>query len=348
MPVTVVVGGQYGSEGKGKVAHYLARERDAAAVIRVGGPNSGHTSFAKDGSRQVLQQLPVAALLDDSVCLLGPGAYVDPEILLSEISRLNLGPERVCVDYRAFVVTDADKQAERDSGLGDRIGSTCSGTGAAVVRRIGRAADGDLAFGCEDLHPFVGDSVAFARRLLDRRRRVVVEGTQGFGLSLLHSPHYPYVTSRDTSAAAPVAEAGLSPLDVDEVAMVLRAFPIRVAGSSGPFDAEEIEWETIAQEAGLPKPPQELTSVTRRLRRVARFEPEIVIKAIRANRPSLLVLNHLDHVDGNCAGGTITEKAQRFIAGVENATGHGIDLVGFGPRPGDLVRPRQSAALETG
>jgi len=344
MPISVVVGGQYGSEGKGKVAHHVAREHAAAAVIRVGGPNSGHTSIAAHGEREVLQQLPVGAFLDGVRCLIGPGSYIEPEILLAELDRLGLDEGRLCVDYRAFVITEADRLAEREAGLGERIGSTGSGTGAAAARRIGRAALESLAYGCDRLRPFVGDAVAEARTLAAGGGRVVVEGTQGFGLSLLHSPHYPYVTSRDTSAAAALAEAGLSPLDVDDVTLVLRSFPIRVAGASGPFDAEEIDWETIAREGGLTEPPRELTSVTRRLRRVARFDPGIVRKAIEVNNPSRIVLNHLDHVDARCASGRITDRARDFVERTEAEIGRRIDLLGFGPRPNDLLTLGQDAA----
>ena len=347
MPVSVVVGGQYGSEGKGKVAHHVARERDAAAVIRVGGPNSGHTSFSRNDEREILQHLPVAALLEEVLCLIGPGSYIDPEVLLTEVERLGLDRSRLCVDYRAFVIGEGDRAAEHDAGLAQRIGSTGSGTGAALARRIGRSTDSSLAFGCESLRPFVGDAVATARELLRKGRRIVVEGTQGFGLSLLHSPHYPFVTSRDTGAAAALAEAGLSPLNVDEVAMVLRAFPIRVAGASGPFDAEEVDWETIAREAGLTEAPQELTSVTRRPRRVARFDPGIVRKAIEVNNPSRVVLNHLDHVDAHCASGLISERARDFVTWAETAVGRRFDLLGFGPRPGDLTAQRHDAAAPT-
>jgi adenylosuccinate synthase len=340
MPVSVVVGGQFGSEGKGKVAHRLAAERDAAAVIRVGGPNSGHTSIGPAGSPEVLQQLPMAALLEHPLCLIGPGSYIDPQILLAEIERLDLDPKRVLVDYRAMVLTEEHRAAEAAGDLGARIGSTNSGTGAAVARRVSRSAADDLAFHDEALRPFLGDAVARARELLDQGRRVIVEGTQGFGLSLLHSPHYPYVTSRETSAAGALSEAGLSPLDVDEVALVLRSFPIRVAGSSGPFDAEEIDWETVAREGGLDQVPEELTSVTRRTRRVARFAPGVVRAAIEVNRPNRIFLNHIDYVDGRCAAGSITDTAQDFIENVENSIGAGIDMVGIGPGPGDLITPR--------
>jgi adenylosuccinate synthase len=168
MPVSVVVGGQYGSEGKGKVAHHIARGQSAAAVIRVGGPNSGHTSIAPDGEREVLQQLPIGALLDGLRCLIGPGSYIEPEILLAEVDRLGLDESRLCIDYRAFVIGEADRIAEREAGLGERIGSTGSGTGAAAARRIGRHASESLAYRCDRLRPFVGDAVAAAREFVSR------------------------------------------------------------------------------------------------------------------------------------------------------------------------------------
>ena len=344
MPVTTVIGGQYGSEGKGKVAHFLARELDAAAVIRVGGPNSGHTSIDGGGGRHVLRQLPTAAL-EGTTCLIGPGSYIDPAVLLDEIHRVDLDRGAICIDYRAMVVTEDDREEERRSGLAERIGSTCSGTGAAVRRRIGRTSQDDLALAAKDLRPYVGDTAILARRLLDDGRRIIVEGTQGVGLSILQSPHYPFVTTRDTGAAGALSEAGLSPLDVDDVTMVLRTFPIRVAGNSGPFDAEEIDWDTIGREANVQPPPREFTSVTRRLRRVARFDPAIVSMAIKANRPTRIVLNHLDHVDGSCQDGTITSRAQRFIEKAEAAIGAPIDLVGFGPRPEDLTGVRRHAPV---
>jgi adenylosuccinate synthase len=65
MPVSVVVGGQFGSEGKGKVALELARLRGAAAAIRVGGANSGHTAIDATGKAHVFRHLPTAALLPE-------------------------------------------------------------------------------------------------------------------------------------------------------------------------------------------------------------------------------------------------------------------------------------------
>jgi adenylosuccinate synthase len=329
--LSVVVGGQYGSEGKGKVAQYLAAERDAAAVVRVGGSNSGHTGFLGDGEVKVLRQLPTAALLPDALCVLGPGSYVDIELLLREVEETNLHLERLKIDYRAFAITDDDEAAEATSGQIAAIGSTGSGTGAAVTRRIRRLSSTTTVRGFPAIEPFLADTTEMLRRLLAGGERVIIEGTQGFGLSLLHSPYYPYVTSRDTSAAGAVSEAGLSPRDVDEVVLVLRAFPIRVGGNSGPLP-NEITWETVAAESGSRTDLSEYTSVTGRLRRVARFDPDIARRAIAVNQPSMIVLNHIDQFDADCATtDRLSDRGRRFIAETSRAIGQRIDLVGLGP-----------------
>jgi adenylosuccinate synthase len=187
-----------------------------------------------------------------------------------------------------------------------------------------------------ELAPYVDDAPRRLREILDGSGRVIIEGTQGFGLSLLHSPHYPKTTSRDTTAASAVSEVGLSPLDVDEVVLVLRAFPIRVAGNSGDFGAEELSWNAIARDGGHRTELTEYTSVTRRIRRVARFDPELVRQAISCNQPSLIVLNHIDYVDAGCASGSFTRKGTDFIDDVARRIGRPIDLVGVGP---DLLLP---------
>lgn len=330
MAVTVIVGGQFGSEGKGKVAMILARERSARAVVRVGGSNSGHTAVDTNGSRAVLRQLPTAALLPDILCVLGPGSYVDPDLLIDEVDRVGLDPGRLIIDPRAVLITEHDRAAELSGPLGPRIGSTCSGTGAAVHKRVARRSADDLAGGSRRLAPFVRDTIPVLRGLVDVGGRVIVEGTQGLGLSLLHSHHFPHVTSRDTSAAGATAEAGLSPLDVDEIVLVLRAHPIRVAGNSGPFNAEELSWADVAREGGHDE-LAEFTSVTGRLRRVARFDPALVRRALAVNQPSLVVLNHVDYVDAVASSGNLTDKASAFVEDVSNAIDRRIDLVGLGP-----------------
>lgn len=331
--VTVVVGGQYGSEGKGKVAHHLAQRERARAAVRVGGPNSGHSAVTTSGQVEVLRQLPTAALLDDVACVLPPGSYIDVPVLLEEVERVRLAPDRLIIDPLATIITSDDRKAEETSALRDRIGSTRSGTGAAVQRRVERRSDSliSLAANSAYLRPYVRETNSFLRSIIDRGESVIVEGTQGFGLSLLHSPHYPFATSRDTTAAAAVAEAGLSPRDVCSVVLVLRTFPIRVAGNSGPLP-HEIDWATIRTSGGHTDELAEYTSVTGRLRRVGRFDAEVVRRAICVNRPDDIVLNHLDYIDVECTPeGYLTKKARDFLATVEAGIGASINYVGLGP-----------------
>jgi len=331
MPLTVIVGGQYGSEGKGKVAHCLAIDRQAAIAVRTGGPNAGHTVIELPDRPVVLRQLPTAAFIPNVMCVLGPGSYIDPDILLQEISRTGLTADRLLIDPRAIMITDEDKKTERQSGLRQSIGSTQSGTGAAVIKRMARKAASVTAGNDARLREFIKPIASILRNALTRGARVILEGTQGYGLSPLHSPTYPYVTSRDTTAAAFVSEAGLSPLDVDEVVMVLRAFPIRVSGNSGPLP-NETDWGNVSEESGSPIPLIEYTSVTKTIRRVARFDPNIVRDAIQVNAPTHIVVNHLDYVDHECRElNQPSQKALRFVDELESLIGSTVDYMGFSP-----------------
>jgi adenylosuccinate synthase len=331
MAVTVIIGGQYGSEGKGKVAHRLSIDRKAVMAVRSGGPNAGHTVMESPDQPLILRQLPTAALIPNVICLLGPGSYVDADILVKEISRTGMTPDRLYIDPRAVLITEEDKENERQSGLRKAIGSTQSGTGAALVKRIQRKSALSKVTNDERLAAFIRPITTILRTTITKGARVLLEGTQGFGLSPLHSPSYPYVTSRDTTAAAFVSEVGLSPLDVDEVVMVLRAYPIRVSGSSGPL-VDEIEWETVTRESGSPVPIVEYTSVTRTVRRVGRFDASIVRQAIEVNAPTHIVLNHLDYVDFSCAKQeSPSDKVIETIERIEFDIGRRITYLGFGP-----------------
>ena len=321
MPVTVIVGGQFGSEGKGKVAHFLAKKQGASVAVRVGGSNAGHTAYDEEGRKHTFRHLPTAALLPDVLCVLGPGSLIDPGVLAEEIDRIGLPPERLRIDPMAFVMTEEHRAQEAASGLTERIGSTASGTGAALVERIERLSSDNLARCHPLLQRFVAGPVRnVLREALDRNERVIVEGTQGFGLSNLQAADYPKATSRDTTAATFVAEAGISPLDVDEVVLVIRAFPIRVAGDSGPLP-KETTWEEVGSLTNQ-RELLEHTTVTGCIRRVGEFHPAVVQAAIVANAPTCIVLNHVDYIG---------PRSSEFVESVETSIGRRVDWIGASP-----------------
>jgi len=337
MPVSVVVGGQFGSEGKGKVALEWARNSTAprVAVARVGGPNSGHTAYDRTGRRFALRQMPAGAIDRNVDVVFPPGSFIDAEVLRREIEVLDYPRERIFISPYANVISGEHKVWETKSGLVAGIGSTGSGVGAAVMAAAAReAANFSLqrhdAEHCAPLEPYLCDTTLLMRQWLNAKSRVIIEGTQGFGLSLYHSGLWPKVTSRSTTAASALDECGLGPIDVDDVTLVIRSFPIRVAGNSGPL-TKETTWEAIAASIGAKEDLREYTTVTKMVRRVGVFDPEIVKKAVATNNPTRIVMNHLDYVAGPLVGTAICALAREFIDYVECSIGRSIDFLGFSP-----------------
>lgn len=332
MPCTIVVGGQYGSEGKGKVVSLYSSSLDNPWVVRCGGPNSGHTTSI-NGEETILRQVPAGASNPEATLLLAAGCAVDEEILLQEVNMLKLDRDRIIVDPRAVLVEDIDRHSEEEASK--KIGSTASGTGAALIRRMTRQHNIRLAKHSARLQKYVRvESVApLLHSCLDNETHVIIEGTQGFGLSLLHGPYYPYLTARDTTAAGFAMEVGLSPRQVDSIIMVIRTFPIRVGGNSGPI-GEEINWDDIKDISGAPKVMPEYTSVTKKLRRVANFDIEAVKMACQYNRPTSLAIMGLDRLDfrNHCVKeiSQLTEETKLFIQNVEQETGIPVELIGTG------------------
>lgn len=338
MPVSIVVGGQFGSEGKGKVSLEIARrsvEADiSTTVVRVGGPNSGHTGYDRSGKKFALRQLP-AGCIDRNVNVVFPaGSYIDVDVLFAEIEELNFPPERIKISHHARLISQEHKDWERQGNLIQSIGSTGSGVGAAVMAAVARESKNfeltslDARYSAP-LQAFLCDSTKLLRDRLIDNHRIIVEGTQGFGLSLLDGGYWPKATSRSTTASAALSEAGLSPLDVDDVSLVIRSFPIRVAGDSGPLP-NEVTWDYVASLTGRKAEDiQEYTTVTNKLRRIGKFDASLVRAAIAANRPSRIVMNHLDYVGAESGASYQGKGITGFIECVENQIGRRIDWLGF-------------------
>ena len=150
MPTLVVVGTQWGDEGKGKIVDMLAR--DASVVVRYqGGSNAGHTVINRRGT-YVFHLIPSGILYPRTLCVIGNGVVVDPAVLIEEMDGLHAKGVRVgknlVISQRAHLIMPyhkaIDRASERSKGL-KRIGTTGRGIGpsyADKMARIGlRAAD---------------------------------------------------------------------------------------------------------------------------------------------------------------------------------------------------------------
>lgn len=340
--VDVVVGGQYGSEGKGHIAAYLARNYDV--LVRVGGPNAGHTVSSSSGV-YTYHQLPSGAKDTDAKLLLGPGMTIYVPDLLNEIRECAVGPNRLYIDPQAMIIEDTDRESE--TKLVKSIASTGRGGGAAAARRILQRGLNTvrLAKDIPELEPYVGKMSPYRGATLSNLEQayrsgasILLEGTQGSGLSLIHGS-YPHVTSRDTNVAGCLAEAGISPSRVRRILMVVRSTPIRVDNpedpekTSGPLK-NETTFEQIAAEASLL--PDELrenekTSTTKRKRRVGWFEWEQFRAACAINAPTDIVLTFADYLSSKNREARRFEQLQedtiKFIEELERVAQAPVSLI---------------------
>lgn len=118
MPVSIVIGGQFGSEGKGKTALEIVRRAGEPVVaVRVGGPNSGHTAYDHFGERHILRQLPAACIDKNVDVVLPAGSYIDIDVLLTEIKRLDYPRNRIRISANALIVRSEHREWEKDAGL---------------------------------------------------------------------------------------------------------------------------------------------------------------------------------------------------------------------------------------
>lgn len=337
--VDVIVGGEYGSEGKGNIAFYLAREYDL--LVRVGGPNAGHK--VPMPTPYTHRSLPSGTMANESARLLiGPGAVLNLDVLQKEIADCNVEVDRLFIDPQAMIIEPEDIKAE--AALVADIGSTGSGVGSATARRImGRTQDAvdvpvRLAREVPELKPYVrASAIDVLSQAYADNDRILLEGTQGTALSLYHGS-YPHVTSRDTTAAGCLAEAGIAPGRVRKVILVCRTYPIRVGdgstGSSGPME-QPIAWEDLAERSGLPLDELievEKGSVTGKQRRVSEFDWVLLRRAVELNGATDIALTFADYLDARNRDARrfdqLTPETIRFVDEVERVAGVPVSLIG--------------------
>lgn len=336
--VDVLIGGQYGSEGKGNIAFFLAREYDL--LMRVGGPNAGHKVPLP--TVYTHRQLPSGTQANERAKLLiGPGSTINPTLLQKEIAECDVDADRLSIDPQAMIIEPGDLEAEQ--ALVETIASTGKGGGHAASRRIlGRSGTLDipvrLAKDVEELAAYVRP----AREVLDEAyrngHRILLEGTQGTALSLYHG-HYPYVTSRDTTTNGTLAESGIGPRRLRRVILVTRTFPIRVKnpdteGLTSGFMSQEIDYEELAARSGVPLEEikeTETSSVSQRSRRIAEFDWDLLRRSVELNGATDIALTFADYIDVKNQKAQrydqLTDETIRFIEEVERVSGIPVSLI---------------------
>ena len=333
--VDVLIGGEYGSEGKGHISSFLAPEYDY--LLRVGGPNAGHKVY-EEPKAYTHHQLPSGTRRSEARLIIGPGAVLSVSKLQKEISECGVAVDRLSIDPSAMLIEQEDIDFEETTIKND-IGSTAQGVGSATSRKILRTAASPivrLAKDAIELRPYLKETLRVLDDAFSAGKRVFVEGTQGTGLSLHHG-HYPFVTSRDTSGSGCLAEAGIAPTRVRRTIMVVRSYPIRVESpkdlTSGPMGVE-LTWFKIAKRSGVSLAEllkSERTSTTDRERRVAEFNWSLFRKAVSLNGPTDIALTFADyiHIQNREARRfeQLNQETLRFIEEIECVASAPVSLI---------------------
>lgn len=332
MTSTVVVGGFFGDEGKGKIISYLAIKDNPKIIVRGGaGPNAGHT--IRDGDKiYKVRMLPSGFLNKDAKVMIGPGVVINPDILKKEIQDFNVSG-RSFIDKHCGIIEETHLTRDSKGELKEKIGSTGSGTGPANADRAMRVLK--LAKDIDSLSSLIVDVPQEINSALSANENVLVEGTQGTFLSLWHGT-YPFVTSKDVTASGICADVGLGPTKVDEVIVVFKSYVTRVG--TGPLENE------LSIEEAEKKGWSEFGTVTGRQRRAADFDFDLARRAIMLNGATQISITKLDVLFPDCAGETsydnLSNDAKTFIKKIEDELNTLVTIIGTGPDTIDVIDRR--------
>ncbi len=295
--VDVVIGLQWGDEGKGKIIDLLAKNYDIIARFQ-GGPNAGHTIYY-DGKKIIFHHIPSGILHPHTKCVIGNGVVVDPYTLVEEIKELEkMG---IKVEGRLFISTKShvilERHKEEDKREGERIGTTKKGVGPCYADKFKRVGIRMQDFIKEKgeinkfLKKFVIDTVDFINDELDKGKKVLAEGAQGTLLDIDHGT-YPFVTSSNTIAGGVCCGLGISPHRVGEIIGVMKAYLSRV-GKGPLFTQMPEDIEEYVREKGA-----EYGATTGRPRRIGWFDAYLARYALKINKPDKIVITKFDVLTG--------------------------------------------------
>jgi len=332
MPCTVIAGAFWGDEGKGKIISYVALKDKLDVCVRTGSVNAAHTVWI-GGKRYALHMVPAAFVYEKCRLLIGAGSNIHVAQLLKEVEETKV-KNRIGVDQQASIIEEKHSTQDKTSAHLKGLGTTGWGVGPAIEERVRRTAK--IAKEIPELKPYLTDVAEEANNAIDQGKKVLIEGTQGLLLSLYHGT-YPYVTGRDTSAAAICSEAGVGPTKVDDVLIVFKSFMTRVG--AGPLPGE------LTKEEAIKRGWFETAAGTGRERRSAPFNFELAKKAVKINGATQAALTKLDAVYPQCKGAKTYEdlpkEAKEFVKEIEKQTGIPVVLIGTGPEALDIIDRRK-------
>jgi len=281
-----------------------------------------------------LRMVPSGFVYESARLLVGAGVLVDPEVFKREVSSFGL-KGRIGVDWRCGIIEKKHIEEDKsDAYLKGKIGSTGSGCGPANAARASRKAK--QAKDEKELAEFLCDVPLEVNEALDQGKGVLVEGTQGFGISLLYGT-YPFVTSKDTTASQMATDVGIGPTRVDEVIVVFKSFPTRVG--EGPFETQMKEEKANALHI------VEYGTVTGRKRRIGEWDAKMAAYSAMINGATMVALSGVDRLDPSCRGvkeyKELSKEVKDFVAKVEHDTRVPVKLISTGPELSEIVDLRE-------
>lgn len=331
MKTLVVVGTQWGDEGKGKITDYLAQRADV--VVRYqGGNNAGHT-IVFNGNKYALHLIPSGIFNSNIINIMANGMVINVKALMEEFDKLKLDKFNLYISDRAHVVMpyhiDLDKAKEQV--LKKPVGTTHKGIGPAYTDKVARIGIriGDLInpeilkerltetlefknlelksfdlppYDVEILYkeyleygkkikPYVTDTSVLLNKLISEGKKVLFEGAQGSLLCIDHGT-YPYVTSSSPTAASVPINTGIAPWLVDASIGVTKAYSTRVGGGAFPTEIDN-EIGNYIREKG-----HEYGTTTGRPRRVGYLDLVVLKHAKRVGGLKYLAVTLLDVLSG--------------------------------------------------
>lgn len=351
--ITVVIDGQAGSCGKGKICGYLAKREGFSISTNSWSSNAGHTYVDDSGNRIIVSHLPMAMLDSNCQLLLNAGCAITPEKLFAEIRNYKhlIGKRKIYIHPRAMVILPKHREAEKAI---IKSGSTFKGCGAAQAEKVLRQPSillageyfKDLPSDLQNIITIVDTS----KLLNECDGQILIEGAQGQDLDLNYGLDYPYVTSRMCSVSQLLADAGCSPFKLKDVYMVIRPYPIRISNQtnidqeiySGDYaGSDEITWKEVQARCGCPVVLKEYTTVTKKVRRVFEMNWERLQYNVMINQPTQIVLNFAQYLDWKAYRCTnynaLPEKVKQFIQKIETLTHTPVTMIGTGERDCDIV-----------